>query len=339
MKKGIIMQIDDAYLTLLTPEGEFLRARKLNQPYSIGEEIHFFPAGDASVFKSVWTVKNFMKRPAWIVAFALFIFLGSFIPMNHDSKAYAYMSIDGNPSLELGINKKMQVVELTAFNKEGKKVISQLMNWKDEDVSKLTETILNKIEKDGFLKDNKHIIISTVRTNQPDKEVEKKLLGNIKKIEASVNAQHLQLTLLSGTEKDLQKAHKLGITAGKYQSATTQKAKAAGENPPEQNHEVKKDVVPAKQAITVPPGQLKKQPGNSSINESNSNVRKIQPENKNQWKGHFVPPGQFKKMDDHQINENRGQAKKQSQHAEKSNSKSKHNENKEENHHNHHKKN
>ena len=43
MKKGIVMEIDDAFLTLLTPEGEFLHARRQNQPYLIGEEIHFFP--------------------------------------------------------------------------------------------------------------------------------------------------------------------------------------------------------------------------------------------------------------------------------------------------------
>jgi hypothetical protein len=42
MKKGIVMEIDESCLTLLTPEGEFLHARRQNQPYAIGEEIHFF---------------------------------------------------------------------------------------------------------------------------------------------------------------------------------------------------------------------------------------------------------------------------------------------------------
>jgi hypothetical protein len=42
MKQGIIMEIDDEFLTLMTPEGEFLHARRQNQPYAIGEEIHFF---------------------------------------------------------------------------------------------------------------------------------------------------------------------------------------------------------------------------------------------------------------------------------------------------------
>lgn len=42
MRKGVILEINDLYLTLLTPEGEFLRARKLQQDYQVGEEIHFF---------------------------------------------------------------------------------------------------------------------------------------------------------------------------------------------------------------------------------------------------------------------------------------------------------
>lgn len=305
MKKGIIMQIDDAYLTLLTPEGEFKRARKQDQPYSIGEEIHFFPAGNAGLLNPFWKVKNFMKRPVWVAAFALLILLGTLIPMYQNSKAYAYMSIDGNSSLELGINKKMQVVNLTAYNKEGKKVISQLMNWKYEDVCKLTQTILTEIEKNGFLKDNKHIIISTVRIDQPDKEVEKMLQENMKEIEASVNSKHLQLTLFTGTEKQLQKAHKLGITAGKFQSANSQKAKAAGQ-PLKQKLQGNKNEIPAKQAITLPPGQVKKQAENSSLNENNNSVSKIiQPENKS-WHGSPVPPGQLKKLDENQLQEEKG---------------------------------
>lgn len=42
MKKGIIMEMDDSYLTLLTPDGEFCRAHKQDLPYTVGDEIHFF---------------------------------------------------------------------------------------------------------------------------------------------------------------------------------------------------------------------------------------------------------------------------------------------------------
>ena len=37
------MEIDERFLTVLTPEGEFLRARKLDTLYQIGQEIEFYP--------------------------------------------------------------------------------------------------------------------------------------------------------------------------------------------------------------------------------------------------------------------------------------------------------
>ena len=43
MKKGIIMEVHKRFLTFLTPQGEFLRARNLKENYQIGQEIVFFP--------------------------------------------------------------------------------------------------------------------------------------------------------------------------------------------------------------------------------------------------------------------------------------------------------
>ncbi|MFL6563253.1 MAG: anti-sigma factor domain-containing protein, partial [Bacillus sp. (in: firmicutes)] len=146
------MEIDEVFLTLLTPEGEFLQARRQKQSYTLGEEIHFFPVG---TIKTSFTFKRlkaiFSYKPVWVFMAALVIFLGSFIPVYQNNKAYAYMSIDVNPSIELGVNKKMKVVEITGFNTEGKKVISHLKNWKKKDVSVLAQTILAEMKKEGFL--------------------------------------------------------------------------------------------------------------------------------------------------------------------------------------------
>lgn len=358
----MVMQIEERYLLVLTPEGEFLQAIRQDKAYSVGEEIQFFPKGRAIFSRSFWTVKNWMKTPALIIATALFIFLGVFFSMFQNNKAYAYMSIDVNPSLELGINKKMQVVELTPFNKEGKKVISQMKDWKNEEVYGLTEKILKIIDKDGFLKNNHRVIISTVRTNQADQEVEKKLENNIKEIEASVFARHLKLTMLSCTEKDLQKAHKLGITAGKYQIENTKKAGAETTEPdseqkkkgipanptvPQPSEEIKpavsqppekkKQVAPesSEQSMPKPSEQIKRQDENGSKSQYHHFERKIQPEAKNQAVPHPMPPGQLKKDSESEATRNNGHVKKRffQVHKEEQNHKQKQNEYKHDNHH------
>lgn len=53
-----------------------------------------------------------------------------FLAFNQNEKVYAYMSIDINPSLELGVNENLKVVELTPYNKEGRAIIEEIHGWK-----------------------------------------------------------------------------------------------------------------------------------------------------------------------------------------------------------------
>ncbi|WP_312472828.1 anti-sigma factor domain-containing protein [Neobacillus sp.] len=305
MKTGIIMEIDDVFLTLLTPEGEFLRANRQNQPYALGEEIHFFPIESGKPFKAIDIFKNIFKlKTVWAVMAAIIIFLSTSVPIYQNNKAYAYMSIDINPSIELGVNKKMQVIELNGYNKAGKQVISQLKNWNKKDVLDLTKVILAEMKNAGYINNNEHVIISTVRTKKPEENVEKELQKNIDKIKATVDSQHLELTVITATEKELDKAHQLGITAGKYQEKKIQSAKLEKNKEKEKtfenkNNHVEKEV-PSDHSKAIPPGQLKKQQENNSI----QNEKKAETDgsgDRNRWGGNSMPPGQLKKMEEEKI--------------------------------------
>ncbi|WP_223595098.1 anti-sigma factor domain-containing protein [Neobacillus bataviensis] len=307
MKKGIVMKIDNGFLTLLTPEGEFLRARKQDQSYSIGEEIHFFPIESSRTNQSFHGVKNFLRQKSvWAAAMAFVIILGgTIIPMYQNNKAYAYMSIDVNPSIELGVNKKMQVVKLTGFNKEGKKVISELEDWKKQNVSDLTEAILAEMKNEGYLNHNENIILSTVRTKQLEKDAEEKLQKNIKEIKSTVKRQQYKLKVLTGTKEDWEKAHNQGLTTGKsLTNKVKEKAKANVIN-----KEINKSVPPTqseKTEKTEPSGQMKKQTENTIIDNKGT-------ENKNnRVGGNSIPPGQLKKIEEEKIKQNYGQTRKQS---------------------------
>lgn len=215
MKQGIVMQIDEAYLTLLTPDGQFLHARKQNIPYVIGEEILFTP-----VERSTRAVTGFRRllpvKPLLAAATVLMLLMGSYLLVYQSEKAYAYMSIDVNPSIELGVNKQMKVVELTPFNADGKKVISRIDHWQGQDVKKIAKTILEQMKQEGYFKANHVVIISTVRTEKTEASIEKKLTENMAAIKTTVKKDRLQLNVLSGTKTEMEKAHKLGMTTGKY---------------------------------------------------------------------------------------------------------------------------
>ncbi|MBT2654130.1 anti-sigma factor domain-containing protein [Bacillus sp. ISL-18] len=304
MKKGIIMEIDDAFLTLLTPEGEFLRTKKQDQLYTIGEEIHFFPITTFQARESFLLLRKMFKaRSVWAVMAALLILLGSFLPLHqNNNKAYAYMSIDANSSIELGVNKKMQVVKLAGFNKEGQEVISKLNDWKKKDVSEITQSILEEMKQAGQLENNQEVIIATVRAREQDEQSEKELQKNIDEIKASAGKKELELTVLNATQEDRNKAHNLGITTGKYQENKYQsslrqkeKQKKRYENQKNENHKnenQKLNTFPLSPNVVNPPGQQKK------INNENP-AAPIQKKaiNSNASVGKTVPPGQLKKAE------------------------------------------
>jgi hypothetical protein len=334
MKKGIVIDIDDASLTLLTPEGEFLRSKKQNVQYVIGEEIHFFPMESPTTLRFL-PMKNFFKvKPVWVVSVmaALIIFLSSFIPIYQDNKAYAYMSIDVNPSIELGVNKKMQVVELTGYNKEGKKVISSINSWKKKDIYEITEAIFFEMKKEGYMENNKPVIISTVYTTKPHDQVEAKLKENLEEIKSSVNNQQLEVTVYTGTEKEREKAQVLGITTGKYHENKIQATineKKQGKPIQKQKDNTNNTTKTKPSDAVLPPGQLRKQLENGSTtpnkitpenNNSTDNQIKREGDNQINHEGdnqinhegeNQIPPGQLKRWEENQYKQNYGQMKKQ----------------------------
>ncbi|MEH7096244.1 anti-sigma factor domain-containing protein [Neobacillus vireti] len=293
MKKGIIMEIDDAFLTLLTPEGEFLRTKKQEQLYTIGEEIHFFPITANQTRESISLLRKMFKaRSVWAVMAALFILLGSFLPLHQNNKAYAYMSIDANSSIELGVNKKMQVVKIAGFNKEGKEVISKLSNWKKKDVSEITQSILEEMKQAGQLENNQEVIISTVRAKEQDEQFEKELQKNIDEIKASAVKKELELTVFNATQEDRYKAHNLGITTGKYQEDKYQSRLRQKEKQKEKNENQKLNTVPLPPNVVNPPGQQKK-----VNNENAAEPKEKKVISTNVSVGKTVPPGQLKKAE------------------------------------------
>ncbi|WML38878.1 anti-sigma factor domain-containing protein [Neobacillus sp. OS1-2] len=314
MKKGIVMEVDDAFLTLLTPEGEFCRTKKQDYPYTIGEEIYFFPMESGNSTKTSFSLRNAFKLKAvWIVMAVLLIGVGSLIPSFQNNTAYAYMSIDANPSIEIGVNKKMQVVELTGFNEDGKRIISDLPDWKKKDVSQLAKSILVKMKNAGFIRNNEPVIISTVRAEQPKEKAEKAFKKNMSKIKETVNNQQLDVKVLTGSQKEREKAQELGISTGTYQEKMSQSSsqKKRPKSIVKEKGQEQKAQTSEREKIT-PPGQLKKQTEANAVQDLG--VTRETPKDKTlHSEGKPIPPGQLKKQDEERWKQDQGQSKRQEQ--------------------------
>jgi len=262
MRKGIIMEIDDPYLTLLTPDGEFLRAHKSDRHYSIGEEIDFFPVANHIVSKKSKSIRTFFTlRTALMSAVVFIICLGSVIPVYQSNKAYAYMSIDANTSIEMGLNKQMEVVDLKGFDKEADEIISQLDDWRKKEVSVLTAIIIEELKDEGKISQTEPVIISTVKTKQLNDNVETKLEKNVVEIQQTIDQQLVEIKVYTTTEEEIEKARDSGVPVGIYQRSKNKSAK--NKQPKEKNNDIAPIESSAKSAL--PPGQQKKQINNTNL--------------------------------------------------------------------------
>jgi hypothetical protein len=204
------MEINRRFLTVLTPGGEFLHVRRQDQLYQVGQEIKF-----SSKELEKKRVPFSMPVKVALTACAFVLVFISIIPVYQANQVYAYMSIDVNPSIELGMNENLKVVELIPYNKDGKKIVNMLSNWKRKDIDEVMLAIMNEINKQGYTKKNHEVVVSTVFVKDQHKD-NNKLQKEIKVIEKEIAKENLNVILVEASQKDRENAKEKGITTGIY---------------------------------------------------------------------------------------------------------------------------
>ncbi|WMX57066.1 anti-sigma factor domain-containing protein [Peribacillus sp. R9-11] len=214
MKKGVILSINKRFVTLLTPEGEFLKTKRQERTYEVGEEITFSPFKPKVTLSFSSLHLSFKKKAVLSVTAALLI-LFSILPSYSSEHVSAYMTIDVNPSIELELNDQLEVLKLTGLNEDGKLVINKLTNWKGKEIKTVTNRIVETTKKLGYLKGNKQIVVSTTLLDK-DKKLDKNLKEEIKEISEQGNVSQTKMKVIQATKTDRKQARKQGMSTGKY---------------------------------------------------------------------------------------------------------------------------
>ncbi|WP_417897159.1 anti-sigma factor domain-containing protein [Bacillus haimaensis] len=215
MKKGIVLEVHDDYVTMLTPDGEFLKSRKQKGQVDIGEEIIFFPLHRDAAEKRKLTSFFKMKWAIVTMLTAAVLFM-SFYPKYVNNQVYAYVSLDVNPSLELGLNKNMQVVSIDAFNDEAKLLLPRLGDWKNEDLSKVSSDIMELIRQEGYLKAGGEIVIASVLEDSENLVWKKKMQNELTSFSKNLKVENVSVTTIETTIEKRDEAIKQGVSPGTY---------------------------------------------------------------------------------------------------------------------------
>ena len=122
----------------------------------------------------------------------------------------AAISIDVNPSLELGINRFDKVISVEGYNEEGQ-ALADSLDVRFLDYTQAIDQILSSIQVSTLLSEDGAMAISVVSENESQCG---RLLANIERCTEG----HSNTYCYSADPQDVEDAHALGLSFGKYQA-------------------------------------------------------------------------------------------------------------------------
>lgn len=159
--------------------------------------------------KRISPLRNF----AAAAACALLVFLagGSYLYFTPT----AYISVDINPSLELGINRFDRIVSVTGYNEDGK-ALADSLDLKYMDYSDALESLLADQDMEVYLSDNADVVLTVAGKSENQSS---QILETVESCASS----HENVHCHSGDTEEIHHAHNAGLSFGKYQAYLTLK--------------------------------------------------------------------------------------------------------------------
>ncbi len=153
--------------------------------------------------------------PYWRMAAVMACFLLSFIMVGFGGYFLYFIpvssiSVDVNPSIELGINRFDKVVTVDTFNNDGYHIMSSL-NVRFMDYRDAMDMILSQESEEAYLAEDSCIAI-TVSGAEEGKQRE--MLAHLHTCASSYGNVHCS----SGSHGEALEAHEAGMTLGRYQA-------------------------------------------------------------------------------------------------------------------------
>lgn len=203
MKEGIILKLHRGRAVVLRPDGSFLS----------------LPAGPDWQEGQVVSLSDCRRqqkrlRALRTLAAAAVLFLVCGLGGRMYLTQTALISIDVNPSVELGINRFGRVISSTARNEEGTDVLAKT-DIRYSAYEKAVSDILRTEKEAGFM--DKGDVTFTVFAG--DKGTEEKLLQNLRSTADSIidaDSRQVSAEYVAVDEQTVSCAHDCGVTAGKY---------------------------------------------------------------------------------------------------------------------------
>ncbi|UKS24763.1 anti-sigma factor domain-containing protein [Paenibacillus sp. HWE-109] len=217
MNKGIVMELSENSIIVMNPEGRFEKLPRGTRNCEVGEEIIFTPAARRLRIPQMAIISG--MAAAILVCFVLVSTLTGNVP---SGQVVAYVTIDINPSVEIGIDNDEVVQDLHGLNSDGDDLISTL-EFKGKSLAAVTSDILDKAEQGALARGEGDIIISSTVVEQKtvvnDEAIATKLKAQVSKHIEEAHPDQVNnygVTAFAAPQEIRQEAKASGVSAGKY---------------------------------------------------------------------------------------------------------------------------
>ncbi len=154
--KGIVFETSSTYSVFLTADGHFQKGVPLLPSVRVGEEAFFQPY--KAVSKSEKVCKIAWRAPIVTMVAAMFILFSVLIPSQ--SPVSAFIQIDINPSIELGINDNGTVFAFKGLNQDGVEIKRDISFWRGKSLSWVLSEIVK--QTDSMVGDTNEVGVTTI---------------------------------------------------------------------------------------------------------------------------------------------------------------------------------
>jgi hypothetical protein len=218
MNKGVVMEVDKKSIIVMTPSGSFERIPSRNRSCQVGEEI-IFASRSSGIRQPVFAVMSVMVAA---VVFCMMLFSG--IPaVFADKSVVAYVSIDINPSVEIGIDNRERVREMYGLNDKGLELVRSL-KYSGKPLEEVADKLLQKAEEmKVFESGEADIVIASTLVNEEASLDDSLVSEHLKQqVLAHVVSKHpdqaekIAVTAFTAPAEILDSAKETGLSLGKY---------------------------------------------------------------------------------------------------------------------------
>ncbi|MGL5750147.1 MAG: anti-sigma factor domain-containing protein [Paraclostridium sp.] len=213
--KGVVMEIKNDYAIVMKDDSTIVRVK--NKKGLKSGDVIIFLEDDIYESKSFKNNKfNKIAAPFMAVAAVLMVLVIPMVSKNKDI-AYALMSLDVNPSIQMELDKDKKIVSIEGMNDDGRKL--NLGTLKGMDLESGLNQIKIILENQKYSINNDSAIVGfTFLESDKDINYEEDVKNIVKNSLDKTNTAYL-----SATKQDLEKANEKGISLGRYAAALNMK--------------------------------------------------------------------------------------------------------------------